>query len=109
MNLDQRCSLLDAILQSATEAIVVLDPALRILVATHAFYRLSQAAPSSSEEQFLYEVGTGKWNIPSLREVLGRVGSSGVKIQDFEIRHHFPQVGPKVMLVNARRIEPQPG
>jgi len=30
-------------------------------------------------------------------------------VEDFEVRHDFPHLGPRVMMLNARRIEPQPG
>ena len=31
------------------------------------------------------------------------------QVRDFELRHDFPHLGKRTMMLNARRIEPQPG
>jgi len=56
-----------------------------------------------------YDLGDGQWNIPKLRELLERILPNDGLVEGFEVRHDFPRLGTRVMMLNARRIEPEPG
>ena len=99
----------DALIESAREAILLLDEKLRVIVANRAFYGTFQAAPGDTEKQLIHELGNGQWNIPELRELLERVARGNLRLDDFEVRHDFPHLGERIMLLNARRIEPEEG
>ena len=51
-------------------------------------------------------MGDGQWDIPKLRELLEVIVSENTSFQDFRVEHNFPEIGPKIMLLNARRIPP---
>jgi len=97
------------LIEHAREAILVLDGDLRVSSANLAFYRDFGVARSETEGRALYELGDGQWNSPKLRELLENVLPNNGRVEDFEVRHNFPHLGERVMLLNARRIEPHAG
>ncbi len=99
----------DALIEHAREAILVLDSQLRVMSANLVFYRDFEVSREETENRPIYDLGDGQWNIPKLRELLEKILPNNGRVEDFEVRHDFPHLGPRVMMLNARRIEPQPG
>jgi PAS domain S-box-containing protein len=100
----RRRSLEEAIVDTVREPLVVLDDALRIVVASRSFYRAFGVAPQESEGRPFYELGSGQWDIPALRELLAAVVPHHTTIEGFEVEHDFPIIGRKIMLLNARKV-----
>jgi len=98
-----------ALIENAREAILVLDDKLRVLSANRAFCRNFRVSREETENRAIYDLGGGEWNIPRLRELLEHVLPNDARVEDFEVRHDFPNLGLRTMLLNARRIEPQAG
>ena len=94
----------EAIVETVREPLVVLDAALRVKTANRSFYQTFQAAPATTEGQFLYDLGNGAWNIPRLRELLEEILPQNSHFNDFEVDHAFEGLGRRRMLLNARRI-----
>jgi len=44
-----------------------------------------------------------------LRELLEEIVPQNSRVDDFEMSHDFPHLGRRNMLLNARRVEMQPG
>src|SRR5512142_1079418 len=101
---EQRRSLEEAIVDTVREPLIVLDDALRVVVASRSFYRAFKASPQDTEGQFLYEVGNGQWNIPALRLLLEEIIPKHTTIEEFEVEHDFPTIGWRTMLLNARKV-----
>jgi len=99
----------EELIQDAREPIVVLDGSLRVVHANQAFYRVFDVTHKETESHAIYELGNGQWNIPRLRELLEKVLPGNQKVEDFDVRHNFPHLGERTMMLNARRIEPQAG
>jgi two-component system CheB/CheR fusion protein len=95
----------ESIIQTVRGPLVVLDADLRVVSANQAFYRVFHESPSNVEHQYLYDLGNGQWNIARLRARLEDIVSHHSEFQDFEVVHDFSHIGPKVMLLNARRLE----
>ena len=108
-SLDQSRRFADTLIENAREPIVVLDGSLRVSVANPAFYRQFRVAPEDTEQRLIYDLGSGQWNIPKLRELLEEAIQSNARVDDFEVHHQFPGMGNRTMILNARRVEPQPG
>jgi len=108
-SLDQMHLHADALIETAREAILILDANLRVLSANLAFYRNFEVAREETQNRPIYDLGNGQWNIPKLRELLENVLPNNGRVEDFEVSHEFPRLGPRRMMLNARRIEPQPG
>jgi two-component system CheB/CheR fusion protein len=101
------------IIESNPVPLIIIKPDRTIKLANRAFYETFVPASSSSaaaaaaalEGHTIAELGNGQWNIPQLNEVIERTMSEGIEFHNFEIKHAFPQIGIKVMLLNARRIQ----
>jgi two-component sensor histidine kinase len=100
----QRHSLEEAIVDTVREPLIVLDDALRVVVASRSFYRAFVVTPQETEGRPLHELGNGQWDNPALRELLAAIIPHHTTIEDFEVEHDFPIIGPKTMLLNARKI-----
>jgi two-component system, chemotaxis family, CheB/CheR fusion protein len=67
---EQRHSLVEAIVDTVREPLIVLDDALRVVVASRSFYGTFNVTPEETEGHLLYELGNGQWDIPALRTLL---------------------------------------
>jgi PAS domain S-box-containing protein len=108
-SLDETRRYADALIENAREPMLVLDSEMRVTVTNKAFCTTFQVSAEETENLRVYELGNGQWNIPALRGLLVNVLSANQQVEDFEVRHEFPHIGPRMMLLNARRIEPEPG
>ena len=104
MALRDALSYTQAIIDTVREPLLVLDRELRVTTASRAFYRTFGVSPEATVQQFIYDVGNGQWNIPSLRILLEEVLPQHKAFQDFEVAHTFPAIGRRVMLLNARKL-----
>jgi two-component system CheB/CheR fusion protein len=94
----------DAIFSTIREALLILDKSLRIKNVNATFYKIFGATEEETIGHMLYEVGNGQWNIPRLRELLEEIIPRNSEINDFEVTHHFPQIGEKTVMLNAKRL-----
>ncbi|MBA3641798.1 MAG: PAS domain-containing protein, partial [Acidobacteria bacterium] len=96
------------IVNTLREPLVVLDRQLRVKQASAAFYRVFDVAPDKTVGRLFHELGDGQWDIPGLREKLGDLlRNDKASFDDFSVDHHFPGVGQRTMLLNARRLPPR--
>jgi two-component system CheB/CheR fusion protein len=107
--LEQTREYADTIVESAREPIVVLDAHLQVTAANPAFYRAFEVSPEETEGRLIFELGNGQWNIPRLRQLLEEVVPRNSRVDDFAMSHNFAGLGTRDMLLNARRVELQPG
>ncbi|MFN7036190.1 MAG: GAF domain-containing protein, partial [Bellilinea sp.] len=94
----------EGIVETVREPLIVLDGDLCVVRANPAFYRLFHTTPEETENHLLYELGNGQWNIPELRRLLEEILPGNTRFENFEVRHEFPKIGRRIMLLNARRI-----
>ncbi len=95
------------IVNTLREPLLVLDGQLRVKAASAAFYRVFDVAPDKTLGWLVHELGDGQWDIPMLREKLDDLlRNSEASFDDFSVDHHFPGVGQRTMLLNARRLPP---
>ena len=106
-SLEESRSYTVTLIESAREPILVLDSNLRVITANNSFYRTFLVEPSQTEGGFVYELGDGQWDIQELRNLLENILPEQARIDNFEVTANFPQIGTKVMRLNARRIESQ--
>ena len=94
----------DAILSNIHESLLVLDKTFRIVSASKSFYKKFNFTPEETEGILLFDLGNKEWDIPALRNLLEDVLPKKSEFYDFEVIHHFPRLGEKVMLLNAKKI-----
>jgi PAS domain S-box-containing protein len=92
------------IVDTVREPMLVLDETLHVRTVSRAFCGVFGVSREDAEGQFIYDLGNGQWDIPALRTLLERVTKEGKDFQDFEVAHDFPQLGRRVMLINARKL-----
>ncbi len=107
--LQQALEFAESIVSTVREPLLVLDSDLHVRSANRSFYRKFQVEPGETVGRLVYELGSGQWNIPALRELLESILLSNSSFDDFEVQHDFPKLGLKRMLLNARRIESPDG
>jgi two-component sensor histidine kinase len=93
-----------AIVDTVREPLIVLDGALRAVVASRSFYRAFHVSREETEGCPFFELGNGQWNIPPLRKLLIEILPQQTTIEDYEVQHDFPSIGLRTMLLNARAV-----
>lgn len=94
-----------SIVSTIREGILVLDQNANVLSANEFFLKTFKVRGDEVIGRKLYELGNHQWDIPELRELLESVLPDNNPFEDFEVRHDFPNLGHRVMLLNARQIE----
>ena len=54
------------IVDTVREPLLMLDTNLRVQSANRAFYETFDVSPEETENQLIYELGNGQWDIPAL-------------------------------------------
>src|SRR5262249_38038832 len=71
------------IIEALPGPFLVLDGRLRVRFANRAFYELFQVAPEKTENQSIYSLGDGEWNIPAIRSFLDQVVPSKEPLRNY--------------------------
>ena len=95
----------EKIVETIRDPLLVLTADLRVQVANPAFYHTFQVHPAETEGQLIYQLGNGQWDIPALRTFLEELLPHNTVFNNYEVTHTFEQVGPRTMLLNARRLD----
>ena len=93
------------IVDTVREPLLILDATLRVRSANRAFYQTFHVSPAETERRLIYELGNGQWDIPDLRTLLEDIVPKSSMFDDFELEHTFPDIGRRVMLLNARKLQ----
>jgi PAS domain S-box-containing protein len=94
----------ESIVETVREPLLVLDADLKIISANRNFYRTFKVTTDETIGSFIYDLGNKQWDIPRLRELLEEILPEKEAFDDFEVAHHFQDIGRKIMLLNARQI-----
>ena len=96
------------IVASVRVPLVVLDAALRVRTASRVFCEHFRVALAETEGRLIYDLGNRQWDIPALRTLLEEVLPEKNEIANYEVRHTFEQLGPRIILLNACRLAQVP-
>lgn len=94
----------DAIIDTMSEPLLVLEPDLRVERANQAFYETFQTTPGNTIGTMLYSLGNRQWDIPALRELLEQVLPKKKAVRNFLITHAYEAIGSRTMRLNAARV-----
>jgi signal transduction histidine kinase/DNA-binding response OmpR family regulator len=94
-----------SIVDTVREPLLILDADLRVRSGNNAFYQTFKVSSEETENQLIYELGNGQWDIPDLRTLLEDIVPKSSVFNDFELEHDFPVLGRRVMLLNARKLQ----
>ena len=101
---EDACALAQAMVDTVREPLIVLDKDLRVVAASRSFYVKFTTDPDNTQGKHLYELGDGEWDIPKLRLLLEKIIPDHGAMEEYEVEHNFPRIGPRVMLLNARIV-----
>ncbi len=93
-----------SIVDTVREPLLVLNGTFEVVSASRAFYQTFGVTPEETIGKVLYELGNNQWDIPRLHELLETVLPGKTSFENFEVEHDFPGIGPRKMVLNARRI-----
>ena len=85
------------------EKLLVLDDDLRVIYASPAFRTSFGFGSGEMVLQRLSEFGNGQWNIPALLAELNELAPTDGRFDAFELNSEFSVVGPRKLLLYARR------
>ena len=97
-------ALATAIVGTVREPLLVLDQHLRVVLASRSFYLTFDVAADATEGSKLYDLDGGIWNIVELRQLLEKIVPDQDVMEGFEVERDFPRIGPRSMLLNARKV-----
>ena len=97
-----------ATVDTIREPLLVLSDDLAVRSANRAFYEFFHSAPVDVEGRSVYVIADGQLDIPAVRTLLERLLAGEVQLRDVEAEHEFQPLGPRTLLLNARRIK-EPG
>jgi two-component system CheB/CheR fusion protein len=96
--------LAESMVDASREALLVLDDELKVVTANRRFYEHFRTDGEKTIGRFVYDLGDGQWDIPDLRRLLEAVTEKHDTFEDYRITHEFPEIGQKIMLLNARHL-----
>ena len=94
-----------AIVETMKEPLILLDRDLRVISANSAFYDTFNVNKNDTNRS-IYDLGNKQWDIPELKMLLEGILPHKKRLNDFKIKHKFPVIGEKVMLLNAQQLAP---
>jgi PAS domain-containing protein len=95
----------EKLIDSVREALIVLRWDLRVKSANKSFYELFRVRREETEGRMIYDLGNRQWDIPELRRLLEDILPKKHSFDDYEVEHDFETLGPRIMLLNARRLD----
>ena len=99
----------DSLIATVREPVVVLDADLRVVSANRPFYATFQVTPEETEGNLIYTLGNRQWDIPRLRSLLEEILPQQTEFESFLVEHDYPEIGRRVMRLNARKVRSDSG
>ena len=99
--------LAEMVVDTVREGLLVLDLDLRVRVraANESFYDAFRVTPEDTVGRLVYDLGSGQWDRPELRDLLEGILPHERSFDGYEVDHDFEGVGRRVVLLNARRLD----
>ncbi len=99
----------EVIIAVVQDALLVLDGNLRVRSANRSFYQTFHTSPEETINRSLFDLGDGQWNIDGLRALLEDILTRNTSFGGFQVERAFPTIGPRIMQINARKLNGKDG
>jgi two-component system, cell cycle sensor histidine kinase PleC len=93
------------ITETVREPFIILDNDLNVVTANLSFYRKFKVIKKDTEGKRIYDLGNSQWDSPELRVLLENILPAHRVLTNYAVRHNFPTLGPKTILLNARQVD----
>ncbi|NYT17034.1 MAG: PAS domain-containing protein [Methanomicrobiales archaeon] len=97
------------IIATIREPLLVLDDQLKVISANRSFLTTFKVSQEETEGKYLYALGDNQWDIPKLRQLIEDVLKKQTQFEGYEMEHDFPEIGHRIMRLNARKIQEDTG
>jgi PAS domain S-box-containing protein len=87
------------------EPFVLLDKDKKVIYVSGGFCDFFKVTVDETIGNVLYNIGNRQWDIPELRMLLDKILQNEKSFKAFEVKHYFPTIGHKIMMLNGRIIE----
>ncbi len=94
----------EGLIETVREPLLVLDADLRVQRATSSFFETFEVSRRETIGRFIYDLGSGQWSQPRLRELLGEALFNDKPFHEYEIDREFPHIGRRAFRLDACRI-----
>ncbi len=101
----ERAEFAENIVRTVREPLLVLDHDLRVVMANKAFLTLFRVKREETEGRVIKDLGRHEWDVSLLHDLLKSVIETDKVLEDFRVDADFPHLGPRTMLLNARKIK----
>ncbi|MDB4925655.1 sensor histidine kinase [Mucilaginibacter sp.] len=95
----------ERIINTLRDPLIVMDKDLKVMRCTSGFYNKFNVTELDTEGHYFFDLGNQQWNIPELRYLLESILPEKKVVNDFEVTHVFPEIGRRVMCLNARQLD----
>jgi len=92
------------IVETVREPLLLLDADLIVLSANKSFYNVFKFVTEETLGNCIYDMSNRRWDIPAMRMLIGELVSKNTRIDDYVIEHIFPDIGNKILIINARWV-----
>lgn len=92
------------IINGVNKSLLILNYNLDVICANNSYYRLFRAKKSNIENNNLFSIENGQWNVPLLKDKLKFLINNNIEIQNLELNEYFNQLGFRSIFVNAKFI-----
>lgn len=92
------------IVDTLHEPFLILDGDLKVIGVNKKFYTFFKTSKEETEGILVYGLGNGQWDIVKLKILLEDILPKNTYFENFLVDYEFPNIGRKIISLNARRI-----
>ena len=104
VDIDEMRRVVDVLISSTTQPLLILGIDAKIRKANDAFCNLFGVRAEELSDKSLYHAGDGQWNIPELQKVIENTSRDNKPSETVEFQTAFPRAGLRRLRVTSRRF-----
>jgi two-component system CheB/CheR fusion protein len=94
----------ESIVAAVGEPMLILARDLKVISANPVFCKVFRTSKEETIGRFIYELNNGQWDIPELRDLLGKVLQEKMQLTNYKVELVLPKTGKKSLLLNACQV-----
>ena len=88
---------------------ILLNRDYHIVLANRAFHDFFETSLETIDNASLFDMEKSRWDLPGLRDMIGKVSKRNGPVEDLKIRETFREIGEKTLILNAKMVEATSG